>query len=213
MSALEPSPPFPAATAVTTSAIVLANWQQTNPLIRSLTDLSADASWAEWAVRWPGSFLKASPYFGETTDTLLAAGLIALTMGHTERQEGTARTLKLAVAGQVIGSAATRLAAVGSVLPPDQLHDLDVGSSSVVAALAGNWLTRRLRERHSTNRARALALGVGAIGIAAAGLVDPSATDVISHIVPFAYGVWEGGRKPLATADPVPEAPAAAEVA
>jgi hypothetical protein len=76
--------------------------------------------------------------------------------------------------------------------------------------LAGNWATRFLRERFPTPKARAIALGGGTLAIAALGAVDPSVTDILGHAIPFAGGVFAGGRKPLSYSEPLPAAGATA---
>ncbi len=197
---------LPITPVIASGLIAFANWQGNSKVVSTLTDVRPDSSWVEWLYRWPGSFFKASPYMGKVGDTALSVGLIAATMAHTERDEGIKRTLKIAAFGHALGCAATRTAAVVGLVPSEQMHALDVGSSSATAALVGNWVTRFFRgrdERFSTRQARAIAMGIGAIGIAALGVLDPSVTDTVGHVVPYAYGMWEGGRKPLPTQQPL----------
>lgn len=202
--------PFPIAAATTSTLIGLANLAGNTKLVSTLTDVRPSSPWSEWLYRWPGSFFKASPYLGKVGDTALSVGLVAATFSHTERDEGIGRTLKLAAAGHALGCAATRAGAVVNLVPSEHMNDLDVGSSSATAMLAGNWATRFLREYFPTPKARAIALGGGTLAIAALWAVDPSITELFGHAIPFAGGVWAGGRMPLASAETVPVTPAAA---
>lgn len=184
--------------AAVTGLVALASWKNNSEIVRTFSNVRPDSSWLQWAYRWPGSFFEASPFFDKLTDASLAAGTTALAFSVTMRREGVRQTLRKAVTGQFLGSAATRLTAVSGIIPSSHMPSIDVGSSSVAVALGANYLSQRIQEERSPGDVIACkaVLGVGAIGLAAAAFVDPSMTDLVSHATGFTYGYFEGRRTP-----------------
>ena len=187
---------FPFVTIALAGIAALASWQYEmgNALVRNFAEVLPSSSWLNWAERWPGSFFVASPLFGNSVDSLLAAALIGLTVGVTEWCEGWKRALSKVFVFQALGCIATRLYEISGLLPPDKMHIPDVGSSAVIVALTAAFLTEKIQKHSQHGNSLKLAMYGGALAVLTAGttagfvaLGDP--TSAVAHGASVGTGI------------------------
>lgn len=176
--------------------IALASWQANTEFVRSFTEVLPTLPWTTWLARSPGSFFVPSPWLGEPADSLIALSQTALTVGNEERRRGWIKTAWEAATFQTIGCTATRLFEVSGLLPPEKMHEPDVGPSAVTVAFATKYLVEKAREATEIRHRRRWYAGAAAVGLAATGgaLLTGDPTSAVGHAAGSLCG-WVAGLK------------------